>query len=206
MKVNLQNLNSKKIINEYKKTLPILMQERADRYLSEEAALNFVVGRTLLKVGLEKIGLGNQFEKIQYSEKGKPFVEGIHFNISHTDGLVVCAFSDSEIGIDVEKNRAIKLKDFHSFFTRKEWVEINSSENPQEAFFQFWVKKESLIKVSGRTLKDLNRIDTSLISTRQVFDSQLFYHQKLDFEKEYFGAVCSPTPFEKIEISDYKLQ
>ena len=54
------------------------------------------------------------------TENGKPYIKDhpdIHFNISHTNGAIAVAFSDSPIGVDVEKIRDFNLKITERFFT-----------------------------------------------------------------------------------------
>lgn len=61
----------------------------------------------LLNYGLQEMFHVDGTEKrIGKESNGKPFLKGMeqyHFNISNTDGLVVCAVSDMEIGVDAEK-------------------------------------------------------------------------------------------------------
>ena len=58
----------------------------------------------LLLRSIEKL-YGISSPRIEKGEHGKPFFPEhpeIFFNISHCRGLVVCGFSDSEIGVDAE--------------------------------------------------------------------------------------------------------
>lgn len=194
-----QNLNGRKTLDEYKKKLPIKMQQKADRYLSQEAALNYVAGRMLLNKGLYDLGMIEQFEKIQFSSKGKPFVQGINFNISHSDDLIVCAFAESEFGIDIEKKKEINLFDFRSFFTKREWEEINENEKPIDTFFRFWVRKESIIKCLGITLNALNQIDTLLESDFVFYKNEKLFLTEVDFGVGYFGCLCGSEKIDKIK-------
>ena len=186
--------------------MPPGIRLRAFRYKLEAPAYNFVVGRVLLKKGLEDFGLGHQFGNIEFSEKGKPFIKGLHFNISHTEGLVVCAFStDSDIGIDVEKLRPVNLPDFASFFTEKEWKEIYSSKKPIGAFFKLWVRKESIIKAMGINLKALNKINTTLEGDSVLFKNNILFLKELDFGAEHIGAICSQASVDDVRFFDCNL-
>lgn len=67
-------------------------------------------GTKLLAVGLrERYGLELKTSVeagLSSGQHGKPYLRdypGIHFNISHCEGLVACAFSDTETGVDVER-------------------------------------------------------------------------------------------------------
>ena len=58
-------------------------------------------------------------DKINFTlnEHGKPYAAGldVHFSISHSGNYAVCAVSDKEIGVDVEKIREINPKIFERF-------------------------------------------------------------------------------------------
>jgi len=177
------------------KDLPNNMQQRAFRYKVPEAAYQFAIGRILIKKGFENLGMDDQFENIQFSENEKPFIEEAHFNISHTNGMVICAFSkENEIGIDIEKIENKNLSPFDSFFTKNEWELINNSENPILSFYQLWVKKESAIKLLDMSLKDLNTIDTPLLSDSLFFQGTKLFWEALDFGKEYCCSICTENP------------
>ena len=50
---------------------------------------------------------------IKKNEFGKPYIENspIKFNISHTDGAVAVALSDSEVGVDIQRTDIRKISD-----------------------------------------------------------------------------------------------
>ncbi len=190
-----EGIEGKMALTELIKDLPADMQQRAFRYKIPEAAYQFAVGRNLIRLGLEQLGMESQFSKMQFSENEKPFLDGVHFNISHTGGLVVCAFSkEIEIGIDIEKVETKDLNNFDSFFTDNEWELINASENPLHSFYQLWVKKESAIKLLGMSLKDLNTIDTPLHSDSLFFQGTKLFWEALDFGNEYCCSICTESP------------
>ena len=60
--------------------------------------------------------------EIQKTPKGKPILENLFISISHTKNILVIAFSEKNIGIDIEAlDRKIKIK-----MTIKEWTEYES--------------------------------------------------------------------------------
>ena len=90
-------------------------------------------------------------------QHGKPYLRdypGIHFNISHCEGLVACAFSDTETGVDVERIREVKEKVIPKVFDRAEQELLFSykaeKEKYEEIFYRFWTLKESYVKRSGQ--------------------------------------------------------
>ena len=92
-------------------------------------------------------------DKIEFgtTENGKPFATGIdiHFNISHSGDMVVCAISEKEIGIDIEEIREINPRASEKFACEKECDYINSHKN---GFFEIWTLKEAYFKCIGTGL------------------------------------------------------
>ncbi|MDU6091243.1 MULTISPECIES: 4'-phosphopantetheinyl transferase superfamily protein [Staphylococcus] len=92
----------------------------------------------------------------QYTSYKKPYIENaynIRFNISHTEGCCVVAFSMVDIGVDVENiTRQIDFKDIiDCYFNVHEALYI--SDNPYH-FFQCWVAKEAYLKCIGTGLME----------------------------------------------------
>lgn len=86
------------------------------------------------------------------SQHGKPYLanhDNIFFNISHDGELAVCAVSDREVGVDVQKKTAYDPKVAQRVFTESEIVFIESSKDRDETFTKLWVRKESIIKLLG---------------------------------------------------------
>ena len=76
---------------------------------------------------------------------GKPYSENVFFNVSHCDGAVVIALSDREVGVDIERVRAVKSDLTQYVVGSAEKSKINSHED----FFKVWTGKESLVKAEG---------------------------------------------------------
>ena len=179
--------------------LPLIMHKRALRFKFKEDAYNFVVGRLLLKKGLEELDMLDQFEHIAYQKSGKPYLEDVFFNISHSGDLVVCVLSTKGVvGIDIEKAREVKLDDFDSWFTQKEWAEINNAAVPLHKFYWYWTRKESIIKALGVTLSYLHKIEVDATKDHFHENGKKWYLKDLDFGKGYFGALCS-----EVEITGF---
>lgn len=206
MDITIYRSLTKALINQIKlqqllKLLPASLRPRALRYKSELSSYNYVIGRLLLKQGLEAFSLDNDLEKIEFQENGKPFLPNINFNISHSDYLVICGLSkEGEIGVDIEKISAIDFEDFISMFTVKEWTIINNADDPTWKFYWFWTRKESIIKALGQKLSYLHKIELDITSDHFVADGKQWFLEDLNIEDGYIGAICSENKIGKIDI------
>ena len=115
---------------------------------------------------------------IIYNEYGKPYLENneLYFNLSNSGEYSVCAISDSEIGIDIQKI-ILKNKIIDKICTDEEKKLIKNEED----FTNLWVKKESYIKYLGIGLSyGLKNVDTLKIKTIKTIKY-----------KEYYIGICS---------------
>ena len=86
---------------------------------------------------------------------GKPFLARhphIHFNLSHTAGVAVCAVDDRPVGIDVERVVPLDPDVLSCVMSQEEQASIAASGSPEEAFMRLWTRKEALLKLTGRGL------------------------------------------------------
>ena len=191
-----------KALNDLLRDLPEKMHERANRYKFEKDAYNFILGRLLLKKGLKALGKEDQFEHIDYHESGKPFLEDVFFNISHTENLVVCALSTKgELGIDIEKVKPVKLNDFEAWFTKNEWAEINKAPSPLQKFYWYWTRKESVLKALGVNLSYLHKIEIDASKDHFIENGIKWWLKDLDFGTTYYGALCSEHPIIELKMT-----
>lgn len=135
------------------------------------------IGRELtLGIAEKKLGY---VPEILISNNGKPYIEGLHFNISHSHGLVVCVFGDKEVGVDTEKIREYRprvAKNFHP----AEIARLEEAEDINVEFFRIWTMKEAHLKCSGKGIsKDL--------SSFNVFDLPNMHTEIRD---EYIISIC----------------
>lgn len=138
---------------------------------------------------------------------GKPVTDcGLQFNISHTrDQLLLLGFSDSPIGVDIERIDPLteieRLGERH--FTEAEFLHLMNDEEAgrQGAFFKLWTKKESLAKGIGQGLRlpfqvfnvtDGNgRVRWDLTTGHCYGD---WYVRELDIQPGYASAFATPNP------------
>lgn len=85
------------------------------------------------------------------SPLGKPYAAGlpVRFSVGHSAGTVVCAASEREVGVDLEKIRPVNLKTALRFASPEELDYVRSGER---AFFEIWTLKEAFFKCLGTGL------------------------------------------------------
>ena len=95
-----------------------------------------------------------QAVKMRRGRRGKPYVPGApQFNLSHSEGMIIAAFSSSPVGLDVESARrtvqaeGIARKFFFDEEIRR--VELSDASIKTLTFLRYWVCKEAIVKLSG---------------------------------------------------------
>ena len=133
----------------------------------------FLLNKLLLSEGIQA--------EIETCESGKPFINGhnLHVSISHSDQAVVCALSDTPVGIDVEKIKPVSKKLIEYVCTRAEADYVLSGKETVDEiainrFFEVWTAKEALFKKSGGKEKSIRSIDT-LSLKKQVYVIDDYY-------------------------------
>ncbi len=157
--------------------LPSVMREKTKRYINLKDRQGYWMGKILLLEGLINLDFPpDSLNWIHNSEFGKPYLDAdVHFSISHSEDYVVCAISvKNPVGIDIEKIRPFIIEDYRSSFTEEEYKQVFESKNRLDSFFNFWTRRESVIKLDGRGFfLDPSAIiwdgSTAIIATKKMF-------------------------------------
>jgi 4'-phosphopantetheinyl transferase len=187
---------------------PTDFQEKIKRYRRWQDAQLSLMGRILLFRGiLEIFNKDFQNKEIRYTKYNKPFFNdnSIHFNISHSGEIVICAITDqSEIGIDIEMISNIEIEDLKSQFTENEWNRIMNSNNKQEAFFEYWAQKEAVIKSHGDGL--IIPLKSFEISENEaVINHEKFFLQEIKIDDQYKCYLSLKECFNEISIKQIQI-
>ncbi|MEI2576494.1 4'-phosphopantetheinyl transferase superfamily protein [Enterococcus faecalis] len=184
------------------KLLSYLTEEeiiKSKDYKSEIAKINYLVSRAILNLSLKGLlekGINDLI--VKRDKNNKPYLEntiGLKFNISHTEGLVLLAFSKREVGIDVEKiNFKFEFKDIlENCFTRDEIINID---NNIISFHRYWTAKEAYLKCDGigliRNLKEIEIIsfENEFIKINDSKRNTISRLKSLNHDDKYVGAIC----------------
>ncbi|MBR2143239.1 4'-phosphopantetheinyl transferase superfamily protein [Anaerovibrio sp.] len=151
-------------LGEAARLLAATLYEKMMRYRREEDRLRSFASSLLLQKAA-------QGRSIYYNEEGKPLVEGLFFNLSHSGNYAVLAEADIPVGVDIEE--MVSPGDWvREALTAQEykWMLLGKDErDQQERFYRLWTRKESLVKCEGHGFS----LSPGEISTMPVDEAQL---------------------------------
>lgn len=108
--------------------------------------------RGLLREGLARVYGLEEIPAMDRGSRGKPFFPDfphIHFNLSHSGGLALCALSDGEVGVDVELVGPRDPRLPRRVFSEEEYRWYAAHGGDWGAFCSLWTRKESWCKQAG---------------------------------------------------------
>ena len=135
-------------------------EERAQhqRFIPPLKRHEYLVTRALVRTVLgEHLGLDPRLVHFTYNRWGRPEVPNLHFNVTHTEGLIALLVStEHEVGIDTERiARAPRLLALApNVFAPKELAALWAlpTEHQAHRALTLWTLKESYIKARGMGL------------------------------------------------------
>lgn len=148
----------------YDALLTLDEREKVSRYRFEKDRHTSLVTRALVRTVLSRYAEASPGDwRFVANVYGRPEIQepreerSLRFNLSHTEGLVVCLVSrDREVGVDVEdRTRGGDLLDIADrFFSPFEVKALRAlpPEEQMDRFFFYWTLKESYIKARGMGL------------------------------------------------------
>lgn len=147
----LPNEGEERYVNLWKK-LSLERQERIRTCKQEETRKQLFGAGLLLGRLLNRKGISP--DSVTVGEYGKPEVEGICFNLSHSGRLVLGAVSPLPVGCDIERIKPISGKLAERFFSDGEKAHLSKYEGPAYdlEFCRLWTAKESFVKMTGEGL------------------------------------------------------
>ncbi|MBB2934882.1 4'-phosphopantetheinyl transferase [Amycolatopsis bartoniae] len=138
-------------------------QGRHRAYRLEIDQRRFLTGRVMAKTVLgERLGLSAQEVRFDATcddcgkPHGKPRIKGVEFSISHSGDRIGLAVTTAPVGLDVEtENRKADDSLISYALNEAEQKALNglSAAERASAFFQYWTRKEALMKATGKGLK-----------------------------------------------------
>ena len=136
------------------------------------------------------------------NEHGKPYLTDtpeLYVNWSHSGDYVICAISDREVGIDLQKmDREPKENLIRKALTPEEHEDLKKAalEDQKKRFYEYWSVKESFLKALGTGFyTSLERFQIELADGIPKIHQQIS-HQRYECcllhfrEPDYVAAVC----------------
>ena len=202
---NVENLDLKKAYNLVSKN----RQEKIDFYRFDKDKKLSCGAYLLLKKLLAEKNITNPIFKTE--KYGKVYIsnhENIHFNLSHSGKIVLCAISDMEVGADVEYiDREIDLNIAKHYFYNREYENIMNAKNRPEEFFKYWVLKESYMKYTGLGMNlKLNSFEIIIEDKiRLKNDNSNLKFSLFDIEDYKIGIASHYDVSDLIEVNVFEL-
>lgn len=198
-------LSEKKFLEFRERILSLLDENRRKRILKfvfPNDAQRSLLGDLMVRAFIAKeLNLKNSRITFNLSDKGKPYLAGypnLFFNVSHAGEWVVVAFSDYNVGIDVERIKKINYNVAELFFSKEENLNLNnlSGKDKQEYFFDLWTMKESYLKYTGKGLSEplnsftVKKSNKHFTLSHHTANERVYLKQYI-VDEAYKLAVCS---------------
>lgn len=172
--------------------LPSNLQQQAlrkrqwiDRQLS-------VAGKLLLLNLLKEFNSNFTLSDLKYNTYHRPYFNTeFDFNIAHSGNMVICCGTGTgQIGIDIEQIKEIDLNDYLNYFNKNEWNIIDHYPNRFDGFYNFWTRKEAVLKAIGSGFHTpLSSVDVS--DENLVYDDITYHIQPLEIDQNYKCHVAT---------------
>ena len=134
--------------------LPEWRRESCLRMRFEQGRLQQLAAGLLLRYALQQAGVDLMTVRVEKNEHGKPMMDGLFFNISHSGDYIAVAIGDSPVGIDVETKTDPDLKITERFYSEEEQRVVRTAEDPEKEFRRLWTRKEAYVKCTGTGIYD----------------------------------------------------
>lgn len=178
-------------LNYYRK-VPEERQEKADTIIPQSGKALSVGAWVLLQMMREKYGLD----------------EEAVFNLSHSGQYALCSVDDSstpgiQLGCDIEEVKQLRLNVAEHYFCESELEYIigqKTEEEQKQAFYRYWVLKESFMKATRMGMKlGLSEFEIKiegkkspyLLKQPKEFGDNYYYKEYVCGKIPYKIAVCS---------------
>jgi len=191
-------------------------RSKVEKLKLEKPKAEMLATGLLWQHALSESGFGQSLDSVVLGENGKPFVQGIEFNISNKEEMVVVAISDTEVGVDVESKSDNGLRITKRFYTKEEQDYVLSGLTFEEAceketeemmkrFRTVWTMKEAYIKLTGTGMKvPVSKVATSPDTLTARVEDKVAYYKLLSYRTHEI-AVAQYERLDEIEINEVSL-
>lgn len=148
------------LLERYRALLTAEEEDRTQRYVFARNQVEHLLTRALARTVLARYVDANPRDlRFSLTELGRPELAspgapGLSFNLSNTEGLIICAVARGRLlGVDVEwierSGQTVEIAD--QYFSKRETAELRSLpvEHQRRRFFDYWTLKEAYLKARG---------------------------------------------------------
>lgn len=205
--------NHKGEMDRFERLLNKYEWQRAEKFVFEKDRHAFIIRQAVLKELLEGY-LDIKAEEVyfEFDEYGKPRMDAgveMHFNLSHSDGMVMYAFSkDQDVGVDIERMReGVEfdkiVENYFSDIERDVYFGFRRDERAK-SFYTGWTRKEAYLKAIGLGLsKSLDKFSVSMVPNSSggvIKGDEDWWVVDVDCPDEYQAAMST---FGELDRVDY---
>lgn len=121
-----------------------------------------------------------ELNEIKVNEYGKPYIDDIYFNISHSKNMVAIIISNCPCGIDIEVKDYKNLRLAKKILNEKE-LELISNYNDEDKLdyiMKKWVSIEAYSKMIGKNFNLNTDVKIDAITVEHALESDMYYLSK----------------------------
>lgn len=116
---------------------------------SKKRIIEHSMSMFILEYLLKRFYKIENFEIVYENKKPKLKNDEIYFNISHSKDIILIAFNDSSVGVDIEQKKERDFKKLSDYYN----VQFKNKED----FYEFWTKLEAGIKLQKPVIDTITR-------------------------------------------------
>lgn len=181
-------------------------RQKTDRLKRRPDQARSLAAEALLRYGLEQFWFGRRksaewwkvmSKNICSDTHGKPYLEGVSFNLSHAGIYAAAAIGTEPVGIDVEGGRVPSERIAARFHPEeRSWYEKEG----KGMFYRLWTAKESVMKRDGRGIA--MGLDSFSVFSEELRDEI----HSLPLDGDYWLSLCTSEGWDgeihRMEVKD----
>lgn len=129
-------------------------------------------------------------------QNGKPYLkntENVHFNISHSGRMAMCAVNERPVGVDIEMIRPYSDSVARRVMSPEERRAFAAAGDKDRLFFKIWTLKEAYLKYTGAGISALDDITVYPSGGGIITNADGCEFALIDGAEGYQAAVCAQT-------------
>lgn len=153
---NIDPLRDAALYAHYAALVPEKQQEHLLTLRFPDDRLRSLAAGLMLHCALNHLQVPLHLRCVVRRPNGRPIFQDlpVHFSLSHSGTVAMCAISDAAVGADVQRLHAPSDALIARVCTAEERTWLASQADSDGAFTALWTRKESLLKMLDRTISE----------------------------------------------------